>query len=88
MSRSEYPNSSPMPDTNPMAAADAPARFRYSPNMLLAPSWVKSENRLTIPIRVMNAIAPDKSLFCFMFCLKIPIAVWTAAESFVLRAVK
>jgi hypothetical protein len=55
-----------------MAAADAPARLKYSPNMLLAPSWVKSENRLTIPIRVINAIAPDIVLFLFMFYLTNP----------------
>ena len=41
-----------------MVAADAPARFRYSPSMLRAPSWVMSENRLTTPISTMNAIAP------------------------------
>ena len=41
-----------------MVAALAPARFRYCPSTLLAPSWVISENKLTIPISTMNAMAP------------------------------
>ena len=50
-----------------MVAADAPARFRYSPSTLRAPSWVMSENRLTMPIRVMNAMAPETSARFFVF---------------------
>ena len=45
------------------------ARFRYSPGTLRAPSWVISENRLTIPIRVIKAMAPETSVrYCdFMY---------------------
>lgn len=53
-----------------MVAADAPVRFRYSPRMLLAPSWVISENKLTMPIGVINAIAP---LSCFF-------VLWTSGS--------
>lgn len=53
-----------------MVAADAPVRFRYSPRMFLAPSWVISENKLTMPIGVINAIAP---LSCFF-------VLWTSGS--------
>ena len=52
-----------------MAAPEAPARFRYSPRMLRAPSWVMSENRLTTPISVIKATAPRRYfLFPVLIC--------------------
>jgi hypothetical protein len=40
-----------------MVEADAPSSVRYAPRILEAPSWVISENMLTMPNSTMNTRA-------------------------------
>src|SRR5208337_4615180 len=56
-SRNAYPTNSPNPATTPTAVALAPSTAKKGPVMLRAPSYVKSENRLTTPIKTTNLMA-------------------------------
>ena len=56
-SRKAYPINSPNPATTPTAVALAPSTAKNGPVMLRAPSYVKSENKLTTPIKTTNLIA-------------------------------
>ena len=70
-----------------MVPAEAPSRARYAPRMLDAPSWVMSENRLTMPNSTMKAMAWDIFLPRIMVS-SLPAAFLTAHDTPASRFVK
>ena len=72
---------------NPMVPAEAPSRARYAPRMLDAPSWVMSENRLTMPNSTMKTMAWDIFLLRIMVS-SLPAAFLTAHDTPASRFVK
>ena len=70
-----------------MVPAEAPSRARYAPRMLDAPSWVMSENRLTMPNSTINAMAWDIFLLRIMVS-SLPAAFLTAHDTPASRFVK